>query len=130
MLKSSLKTGMIIVTQDGGEYMVLRNVSYYGIHPHDLMDVCVSKDGWLRLSSYNDDLTIRERDYEKANELDIVAVYEPTQSSSLWRKCITDKYDWECIWKREEPPVEMTVAEIEEKLGIKNLKIIKEHDDE
>ena len=30
------------------------------------------------------------------------------------------------IWELKEKPVEMTIAEIESKLGIKNLKIIKE----
>ena len=126
MNKSNLRTGMTVVTRDGGEYMVLLNVK---CNP-ELMNVCVSKNGWLQLSSYNEDLTIKDRDYEGANELDIVAVYAPKMASSLWLKNITDKLHWECLWKREEPPVEMTVAEIEEKLGIKNLKIIKEHDDE
>lgn len=131
MLKSSLKTGMIVVTRDGGEYMVMLNVVYYGIR-HHVTDVCVSKTGtgWLRLSIYNEDLTIINKNYTNANELDIVAVYAPTQPSSLWSKHITDKHYWECVWKREESPVEMTVAEIEAKLGIKNLKIIKEHGDE
>lgn len=30
------------------------------------------------------------------------------------------------LWRREEPVTEMTITEIEQKLGIKNLKIVKE----
>ena len=39
--------------------------------------------------------------------------------------------DYGClIWERPESVVEMTIAEIEEKLGIKNLKIVKEDNDD
>lgn len=31
------------------------------------------------------------------------------------------------LWRREEPVTEMTITEIEQKLGIKNLKIVKEN---
>jgi len=42
-------------------------------------------------------------------------------------------YEWFSIdnrpllWRREEPVTEMTITEIEQKLGIKNLKIVKEN---
>lgn len=127
MNKSDLKTGMMVVTRDGGEYMVMLNVEYGAtgkmIEPPN---VIVSKDGWMPLSKYGDDL----RAYSAFDNLDIVEVYAPLMTASLGRKNLSDKKDWVCVWKREEPPVEMTVAEIEEKLGIKNLKIIKEHKDE
>ena len=127
MNKSDLKTGMMVVTRDGGEYMVMLNVEYdakrSAIEPPN---VIVSKDGWMPLSKYDDDLMA----HSAFDNLDIVEVYAPLMTASLWRKKLSDKKDWVCVWKREEPSVEMTVAEIEEKLGIKNLKIIKEHKDE
>lgn len=127
MKKSDLKTGMMVVTRDNDEYMVMLNVEFSatGSKPQNFL---VAKDGWMPLSKYSDDLKLGED--EEMPELDIVAVYSPLMEASLWRKNLSDTDDWECVWKREEQPVEMTVAEIEEKLGIKNLKIIKEHEDE
>jgi len=126
MKKSDLKTGMMVVTRDGDEYMVMLGVSYAGL-TSDSCDVIVSKDGWIPLCNYSDDLNLKE---DGMPEFNIVAVYLPLRAASLWRKDIAKDRSWKCVWKREEPPVEMTVAEIEKKLGIRNLKIIKEHDDE
>lgn len=124
MKKSDLKTGMMVVARNNVKYMVMLNVEYTDtwLKPQN---VIVSKDGWMPLSRYSDDLKV-----DNAPELDIVAVCSPLTTASLCRKDISDSDSWECVWKREEQPVEMTIAEIEEKLGIKNLKIIKEHDDE
>lgn len=118
---------MIVVTRDNDEYMVMLNVEFTatGSKPQNFL---VAKDGWMPLSKYSDDLKLGED--EEMPELDIVAVYAPLMTASLWRKNLSNKQDWVCAWRREEPPVEMTVAEIEKKLGIRNLKIIKEHEDE
>ena len=115
---------MTVVTRDNGRYRVMLNVEFTatGSKPQNFI---VSKDGWMPLSKYSDDLKV-----DDTPELDIVAVYAPLVPASLRRKILSDKQDWECAWRREEPPVEMTIAKIKEKLGIKNLKIIKEHDDE
>lgn len=125
MNKSDLKTGMIVVTRNGDEFMVMLNVEYCNsvLAPN----VIVSKSGWMPLCKYSDDLKLHIDD---ESELDIVAIYSPSRAASLYRKDLSDDFYWTCIWKREEPPVEMTVAEIEKKLGIKNLKIVKEKDDE
>ena len=127
MKKSDLKTGMMVVTRDKHKYMVMLNVEYDATRKMiESPNVIVSEDGWIPLSKYSDDLKV----YSQFDNLDIVEVYAPLMTASLWRKKLSDKNDWKCVWKREEPPVEMTVAEIEKKLGIKNLKIIKEHGDE
>lgn len=127
MKKSDLKTGMMVVTRDNGEYMVMLNVEYAAIISNEPQNVIVSKSGWMPLDNYSDDFDLKEKNM---SELDIVAVYSPIMPASLWRKNPLHNNSWKRVWKREESPVEMTVAEIEEKLGIKNLKIIKEHDDE
>lgn len=127
MKKSDLKTGMIVVTRDGEKYMVMLNVEYATITSIlSKPNVIVSESGWMSLDNYFDDL----KSLANGDEFDIVAVYSPLMAASLWRKNLSDSGDWKCVWKREESSVEMTVAEIEEKLGIKNLKIIKEHEDE
>ena len=126
MKKSDLKTGMMVVTRDNGKYMVMLNVGYDATRQTQPPNVIVSENCWMSLSKYSDDLKV----CSGYDELDIVEVYAPLITASLWRKDLSDKIDWVCVWKREEPPVEMTIAEIEEKLGIKNLKIVKEHGDE
>jgi len=129
MKKSELKTGMYVQTRAGLMYMVMKGVSYPE-PTSDPCDVLVSKDGWMKLSSFFEDMTLNDGDGVLGDKLDIVAVYSPLGAASLWRKDIANIRSWKCIWKREEPSVEMTIAEIEKKLGIKNLKIIKEHEDE
>ena len=52
---------------------------------------------------------------------DIVAVYNPSDLTSLDFNSLHLKL----IWKRPEEVV-MTISEIEEKLGIKNLKVVSE----
>lgn len=126
MNKSDLKTGMMVVTRDGDKYMVMLNVEY-ATEFKESLNVIVSEDGWMPLWRFSKDLKLNAND---TSELDIVAVYSPKMTASLWKKNIKDDDYWECIWKREESPVEMTIAEIEKKLDIKNLKIIKEHENE
>jgi hypothetical protein len=127
MNKSDLKTGMMVVTRNGGEYMVMRNIEYRNSTGRIIApNIIISESGWMSLYRYSDDL----KSMSNGDEFDIVAVFLPLMTPSLCHKDLSDDYYWRCIWKREEPPVEMTVAEIEKKLGIKNLKIIKEKDDE
>lgn len=125
MNKSDLKTGMMVVTRNGDEFMVILSVEYANTGTNEPRNVMVSENGWMPLYEYSDDLVLGIM-----SELDIVAVYSPKMTASLWKKNIKNECYWECIWKRDEPPVEMTLAEIEKKLGIKNLKIVKEKDDE
>ena len=95
-------------------------------------DILINKDGWLNLSMYNADLQFCG---VGAKKFDIMEIYEPLSISSIRAALGSDTLNFDhmytLVWKRkEESSVEMTVAEIEEKLGIKNLKIIKEHEDE
>lgn len=107
--KADLKNGMIIEHRDGDKYMVID-------------DRLVQEEGFFPLSDYNDDLT--DNKYKK---YDIVKVYKPITDR------IFDTYDLfstdnlDLIWEREEVK-EMTVAEIEEKLGYK-VKVISDKED-
>lgn len=128
MTKSELKTGMIVKYRDGSIRMVLRNI----LHSVDAYtDVLVGPHGWITLNSYSNEL-INIDPY--SSSLDIVDVYRTlgvANYASLLEgnHILNDDFIDTCctlIWKRPEPVVEMTIKEIEEKLGIQNLKIIEE----
>lgn len=120
MTKSDLKTGMVVKTRNGKMYLVMLNPDC-----EDREFIDFNDDGWLRGSGFNDDLT-RNTDYYDNSDYDIVRVY--TAGSGICR--LFNKIDFldslKLLWEREEKPIEMTVSEIEKKLGIKNLKIVKE----
>lgn len=109
--KSDLQTGMVVETKDGTKYIVMRNSC---ISAPD-SDFIVNENGWNPLRYYNDDLL----EYHTYSDLDIIKVYKPNYPNVI-RTFEEDAL--ELIWEREEYK-EMTVAEIEEKLGYK-IKII------
>lgn len=112
MKKEDLKNWMVVITREGYRYLVRisgTNKTFVG------------KGAYLNFDSYNSDLTNRVDE-----KFDIMKVYEYTRGDNALDDFWTfHVFNYDLIWVREEP-VEMTVAEIEEKLGIKNLKIVKE----
>ena len=111
-LKASLQNGMLVQTKEKEEddnlYLVLH-------------DKIVQLHNNLSLSSYNGDLTLSGR----TNSIfDIVRVYSGKDICFL-SKLEEGAKEENLLWERE-IPTEMTIAEIEEKLGVKNLKIVKE----
>lgn len=77
------------------------------------------------MDNFNGDL------HDSANGHYITKVFDPTINElSRILDGFSDVIPRDIIWEREEPAVEMTIAEIEEKLGIKNLKIVKENEDD
>ena len=125
MTKSELKTGMIVKYRDGSIRMVLCNI-VYAVDVRT--NVLVGPHGWTKLSSYSNEL-INIDPY--CRDLDIVAVYRTNGIANYIslldgnHKLNNDFIDTCCtlLWERPEPVVEMTIKEIEEKLGIKNLRI-------
>ena len=118
MKKSDLKTGMVVETARGEKYLVMLNPDCEG------RDLISFDRGYMPLSKYENDLT-----YINEPEWDIVKVY--TLGTSIYYILATNanhnrKLVYNLIWERKENPVEMTIEEIEKKLGIKNLKIVKE----
>lgn len=121
MTKSDLKTGMIVKYRNSKIRMVMKDTS----HPEK--DVLIGSDGWMPLYEYTEDL----RCTGSVVAMDIMYVYEVpsliyifTNFTNICRldDNYIDRYGV-VIWEREEPVVEMTIKEIEEKLGIKNLRI-------
>lgn len=110
MKKSDLKTGMRVTLRSGRIFIVLLNFQ----HAYDKStDVLVSPDSsaWNLLDYYSDDL--KHRDYSLD---DIVKVEIPEHVYAVFG--IGEK-KYTTIWKRENEPKEMTIEEIQEKLGYK-----------
>lgn len=125
MTKTELKTGMVVKYRCGALRVVMRNDAEY-----DQDAYLVGADGWTELRNLNEDLTVGDTLHTHRNDNDIVAVYKV--SHMIYMRI----FNGECklddsfvmdyghlIWEREDPIVEMTIKEIEEKLGIKNLRI-------
>lgn len=111
MTKSQLKTGHIVVTREGKEYMVFRDFHCQSKKP---IDCIVSHAGmWSDLGCFNEDLTCMVN----IQDLDIMkvkAIYHPhlTFKNDLSETC------YKTIWERPAPK-KMTVSEIEDILGYK-----------
>lgn len=116
MTKADLKDWMIVEDNEDRRYIVDR------VHKVLLEYGAVDRDNKVfSLDFFTDDLCRID------NSFYITRIFTPSSTN------ISYIFDGEYtlyakpIWERPTPPaVEMTVAEIEEKLGIKNLKIIKE----
>ena len=110
MNKSDLKTGMLVETRDGEIMRVLKNTS--------AGDVMVALYGsWTDLNSFGDDFK-----HKQVSSVDIMKVFSTIYANMLSSYTTSD---YKLLWERKEN-IEMTVAEIEKKLGIENLKIAKE----
>lgn len=106
--KADLEDGMIVQIEN-------RYYIYF-----KKMEKFVGENGFFWIDSYNDDLTYK---YEWG-DFSIKAVFEAKDLCSLILS--KDNDGLEKIWERPEEKVYMTVSEVEEKLGIKNLEIIEE----
>lgn len=96
--KADLKPGMVVELRGGGRYLFV-NDKFANVHE------------WTDSKHYNNDLT--HPDYE---ELSIVKVYT---STGYTLGNMLSKPSLNLIWERKDDIKEMTVAEIEEKLGYK-----------
>lgn len=98
--KANLKDGMIVDVRNGSRYIIINN----GLRRNDT---------WLSINPYLDDLT-----RGNSKEYDVMKVY--TTVGHTLDYMFDDRF-LNLVWERkeEEPVKEMTVAEIEEKLGYK-----------
>lgn len=107
--KAGLENGMIIKTVNDEYLMYFKEFGKF-----------IANDGFTSMGSYKDDLTNGVN-----HEYDVVAIYKLTDLHNFDDFGLAVKLYGELVWERPKP-VEMTIAEIEKKLGIKNLKIVKE----
>lgn len=118
MKKSDLKNGAIVELRNGDKCILLFNCCNYG----DKDDLFISLDdgGYLQLSNYNENLKeCSDRDFDIMK----VCQHEYVGDNICNHILKQDEDDW--TWIRGKETV-MTISEIEEKLGISNLKIKKE----
>ena len=123
MTKADLKDWMIVEDNLESKYFVDR------VHNYFLQYDDAGQDNHIiDMNAYNDEL------YSAQLGRYITKVFRPSVyiiAYILDGDCNISRLNDSClIWERSEPAVEMTVAEIEEKLGIKNLKIVKENEDD
>jgi len=119
--KSMMKPGLVAQTRNGNWYLCVPSNHSTTVQGEW---VIAREYGHMSASSYEDDLTCDDSDY------DIMRVYDPMCIIRLNPEQLAGFSTTELLWERKEKPVEMTIAEIEEKLGIRNLHIVKEEDDD
>ena len=112
--KADLKDGMVVKIREGMFYMYFQK-----------WGKLVRTDGHLNIKDYNEDLTLKNTVFGAERGFDIVQVYELDDIHSF--KFSESSCIMNLIWERPEEVV-MTIPEIEKKLGITNLKIVKEGD--
>lgn len=124
MKKSDLKTGYLVVTREGHEYVVYLNVLTGYQHNKKSEDIIVCNQGdnrrWDGLDVYNEDLTYKGSKVHKNDIMEVYLLYHPFALQDM-SYCEQMR---KLLWKREETR-ELTVKQIEEILGY-SIKIIKE----
>ena len=117
--KGDLRTGMVVETKNGKMFMVFAFLNT----SNGATEVIVNLDGsgeYLHLNYYKDDLSINYRACGQHDGYDIVKVFRPrrpSQTLSLREK--EDIYrEYELLWGKDVVK-EMTLSELEEKLGYK-----------
>jgi hypothetical protein len=95
MNKSDLKSGMRLTARNGAQFIYFSNPDVEG---RDLIGLI---GGFIKLSSYNDDLT-HNKPYQNSKNYDVVKI-ESSRYDIAFLFSAPEKVEWETIWKREEP---------------------------
>ena len=126
MKKSDLKTGMIIETRDGNEYVVFINTCQPGFCSDCYRDengdiaLIVNQENYLWTSLNNYDEGLCKNDNNKYG--DIVKIYIPSHPYAFM-DITYEKSDRKLIWEREPQIKEMTMEDLEKHFGCK-IKIV------
>lgn len=99
--KSELKTGLIVTTRAGEEYMVFMNVKtgYTGDGKYDVIVNIRDSDRWNNLDSYDEDLTYHGITSGRYAEWDIVKVEMYDHPCALLNK---EEFPRTLLWERED----------------------------
>ena len=120
MKKSDLKTGMIVETREGNEYIVFINTCKTESNP-DINNVLVGQNNkWLNLYNYNENMEHINGEFEGV--FDIVKVYIPYHPFTF-TNITYQKEDRRLIWERDKKIKEVTLKELEEYFGYR-IKIV------
>ena len=104
--KDDLKTGMVVEMKCGRQYMVMLNTPYE--------DALIDRNGFLKLSDYNNDLKMKDI---HAECWDIVKVFKPLENAP-GAMAFENWHTSETLWEREEPPIEITIDEMAKWKGV------------
>lgn len=109
MKLSDLKTGWRVELRNGDTYIVLRNCAtdYYG--HQDIMFVNIDRSGSIIGDDYSEDIMTHFNDYD----YDIMRVYKTDVDARVFNK----NHKGTLVWERSLEPKNMTLKEIEDKLG-------------
>ena len=120
MRKEDLKSGMIVTMGDGRKALVVMND-----YSENILDI-VRDDTFMPFSAYRSDLTCRERistygieKIEVVTNNSFVAFRTSQIKSTMYNQGVL-----KTIWERTEEKTDMTIEEIEAKLGY-SIKIVK-----
>nr|DAZ26669.1 MAG TPA: hypothetical protein [Caudoviricetes sp.] len=118
MKKSDLENGAIVELRNGDKFILLFNCCTFG----NKEDIFISLDDgrYLYFSNYNENLNDCSD-----KKFDIMKVCQHNYVGNNIRSHVLKQGEDDWTWVREEETV-MAISEIEEKLGISNLKIKKE----
>lgn len=117
---SDLKTGMRIVTRDGKEYIVLKDVKTPYKKIED-MYISIKNDSWLCSSNYDENMKVNSGN----KKFDIMKVYAQNNGEYIDASVLETKTkDMDLIWERKKLR-KMTVSEICKALGYE-VEIVKE----
>jgi hypothetical protein len=97
MNKSDLKTGMVIKTVENKNYLVIRDFEFGGYR-----DVCISKNGFMLLNYYTEDLRSTARldlNNDFNNYFKIIDILEPHGAYSIWQFFTDDLTYWKSVYK-------------------------------
>lgn len=121
MKKSDLKNGAIVEIRNGEKYILLFNCCNDG-YTEDLF-ISLNDGRYLNFSNYNKNLNDCSN-----KKFDIMKVCQHDYVGNNIRSHVLKQNENDWTWTRngEEEETVMTISEIEEKLGISNLKIKKE----
>ena len=103
--KSDLKTGWRVFARNFLEYVVIKDTA-----ETEGTFAALGREGGCPIACYKNDLTTN------LSELDIVAVYEPTSEEFILADFNEEHF--KLVWKREEEPIEITIAEIADWKGV------------
>ena len=111
MTKSELKTGMIVVTRNGIQYMVFKDIKTSYTSSVDCMVAIDHELSWELLSTYKEDLT-----HWRDKCWDIVEVIMVKHPYNLLRPNQKNYTDRTTLWKSKEKKT-YTYAQLREILG-------------
>ena len=118
MKKSDLKNGAIVELRNGDKYILLFNCCKYG--NKETLFISLNSGGYLEFDNYDENLNDCSN-----KKFDIMKACQNNYVGNNIRSHILKRNEDDWTWIRGEETV-MTISEIEEKLGISNLKIKKE----